>query len=58
MRIDGPVRHMRPFKSKITSPKFILLVVKALAELKDVDENGEADRILQNFTTFFRAPLA
>jgi len=49
---------MRPFKGKITSPRFILLVVKALAELKDMDENGEADRILQNFTTFFRAPLA
>lgn len=50
---DGPVRFWGMFKGKITTPSFIPLVVKAVAQLKKLKETDVADQILQNFTNFF-----
>jgi len=50
---DGPVSFGGPFKGKMTSPAFIPLVVKAIAQIKGMRETEVADQILQNFTDFF-----
>ena len=50
---DGPDRYWGPFKGKTTTPSFIPLVVKAIAELKDMKEDDVANQILQNFIDFF-----
>lgn len=50
---DGPVRYWGPFKGKTTPPSFIPLVVKAIAELKDMKEDDVAIQVLQNFIDFF-----
>ncbi len=50
---DGPIRHWGPFRGKMTTPSFIPMIVEAIAELKDMDENDVADQILQNFIDFF-----
>jgi TatD DNase family protein len=50
---DGPVSFRGPFKGKMTTPTFLPLVVKAIAQMKDMRETEVADQILQNFTNFF-----
>ncbi|MDH5390728.1 MAG: TatD family hydrolase [Candidatus Bathyarchaeota archaeon] len=50
---DGPVRFRGPFKGKMTAPSFILLVVEALAQLKEKKETEVADQKFQNFANFF-----
>jgi len=50
---DGPVRYWGPFKGKMTTPSFIPMVIKAIAELKIMNEIDVADQILQNFISFF-----
>lgn len=50
---DGPVSFRGPFKGKMTTPAFLPLVVKAIAEIKEAKEIEVADQILQNFTNLF-----
>jgi len=50
---DGPLRFGGPFKGEMTTPSFIPLVVKAIAQIKDMKETEVADQIFQNFTDFF-----
>ena len=50
---DGPVRFGGPFKGEMTKPSFIPLVVKAIAQIKDMKETEVADQILKNFSNFF-----
>lgn len=55
---DGPVRFFKqPFNGKTTTPAFIPVVVKAIAEIKNVDVNEVADQILKNFEALFRVKL-
>ena len=54
---DGPIRYWGPFRGKMTTPSFIPMIIKAIAELKDMDENGVADQILRNFIDFFGVTL-
>lgn len=54
---DGPVRFGGPFYGKMTSPSFVPRVVKAMAEIKGVEETEVADKILQNFAEFFGVDL-
>jgi len=49
---DGPVRFGGPFKGEMTKPSFIPIVVKAIAQIKDMKEAEVADQIFQNFTNF------
>ena len=51
---DGPVSYYGPFKDKLTTPAFIPPVVKAMAEIKKMQEEEVAEQILTNFTSFFR----
>jgi len=50
---DGPVRFRGPFKGEMTTPSFIPLVVKAIAQIKNMEETEVADQILKNFANFF-----
>ncbi len=50
---DGPIRFRGLFKGKMTAPSFILLVVEALAHLKEKKETEVADQKFQNFANFF-----
>jgi len=50
---DGPVDFGGPFDGKLTTPSFLPLVVKAIAEIKGTKETEVADQILQNFTDLF-----
>lgn len=54
---DGPVRYYGPFKDRPTTPAFIPEVVKAMAQIKEVDENYAAERILGNFSKLFHIPV-
>ena len=54
---DGPVRFSGPFKGRMTTPSFILPVVRAVAELKEMRETEVADQILQNFRQLFRVDV-
>jgi TatD DNase family protein len=51
---DGPVSYYGPFEGKLTTPAFIPLVVKAVAEIKNIKEEEAAEQILRNFVSFFR----
>jgi len=51
---DGPVSYLGSFKDKLTTPAFIPLVVKAVAEIKGMRENDVAESVLENFVNFFR----
>jgi TatD DNase family protein len=51
---DGPVSYYGPFEGKLTTPAFIPLVVKAVAEIKNMREEEVAEQILKNFVSFFR----
>lgn len=51
---DGPVHFWGPFKGKMTTPSFLPLVVKAVAQLKKRKEIEVANQILQNFRDLFK----
>lgn len=51
---DGPVHYSGPpFKGKTTTPAYIPIVVKAMAEIKNMRNDDVAQQILHNFTDFF-----
>jgi len=54
---DGPVRYYGAFKDKPTTPAFIPEVVKAIAQIKELDKNQAAEQILGNFSRLFHIPL-
>lgn len=55
---DGPVRFANPpFNGKRTTPAFIPTVVKAIAEIKNMDATSVAVQIVRNFEEFFKVKL-
>ncbi|MGC9345902.1 MAG: TatD family hydrolase, partial [Candidatus Bathyarchaeales archaeon] len=55
---DGPVRFYKsPFNGKKTTPAFIPTVVKAIAEIKNMDVADVAAQITKNFAEFFGVKL-
>lgn len=55
---DGPVRYFKsPFDGKRTTPAFIPQVIRAITELKKLDENDVAVQIRENFEGFFGVSL-
>jgi len=50
---DGPVRFYGPFKDKLTTPALIPEVVKAIAEVKVIEETDVTEQILRNFSNLF-----
>lgn len=51
---DGPVRYYKnPFEGKITTPAFIPMVVKSIAEIKGIKFEDAAYQITRNFEEFF-----
>ena len=55
---DGPVRFFKPpFNGERTTPAFIPTTVKAIAEIKKIDDADVADQIIRNFETFFGAKV-
>jgi TatD DNase family protein len=55
---DGPVRfYKRPFKGKRTTPAFIPVVVKAIADVKNMDVKIVAEKLASNFEQFFTVKL-
>jgi len=55
---DGPVRFFKqPFNGKRTTPAFIPTVVKAIAEIKNMDVAEVAEQIIKNFEEFFGVKL-
>jgi TatD DNase family protein len=55
---DGPVSFLGPFEGKMTTPVFLSHVIKAVAQIKKIEEIEVADQILQNFTNFFGISFA
>lgn len=55
---DGPVRYFGgSFKGLLTTPIFLSVVVKAIADIKQLDEVTVANQILKNFEHFFGVKL-
>jgi len=55
---DGPVRFFKqPFYGKRTTPAFISTVVKAIAEIKNVEVTVVAEQVMKNFEEFFGVKL-
>jgi len=55
---DGPVCYEKnPFNGRKTTPAFIPTVVKAIAEIKNVNETDVSEQIVQNFEQFFGLKL-
>lgn len=55
---DGPVRFFKPpLKGKRTTPAFLPMVVKAIAEIKHLNAEIVAEQILKNFEEFFGVKL-
>ncbi len=55
---DGPVRFFKkPFEGKRTTPTFIPIVLRAIAEIKNSDLASVADQITKNFENFFTVKL-
>jgi len=55
---DGPVRFFKnPFNGKRTTPAFIPIVVKAIAEIKNTDIAEVSEQIMKNFEGFFGVKL-
>lgn len=54
---DGPVRYYGPLENTPTTPALIPQTVKAISQVKRVDEFYVADRILSNFSKFFGIQL-
>jgi len=56
---DGPVHYFRkPFEGKRTTPAYIPIVVKAIAEIKQFSEIEVSEQILKNFQVFFSTDKA
>jgi TatD DNase family protein len=56
---DGPVRYWKkPFDGKMTTPAFIPTVVKAIAEIKKMNEIDVSEQIIKNFEIFFGIKLS
>ncbi|MGB9777906.1 MAG: TatD family hydrolase [Candidatus Bathyarchaeales archaeon] len=52
---DGPVRYFKqPFNGRITTPAFIPTVVKAIAEIKNLEVKRVAEQVIENFEEFFK----
>ncbi len=55
---DGPVRFFKsPFAGKRTTPAFIPTIVKAIAEIKNMEAADVAEQIIGNFEDFFGVKL-
>jgi len=55
---DGPVRFFKsPFAGKRTTPAFIPAIVKAIAEVKQMDVERVAEQVAANFEDFFGVKL-
>jgi len=55
---DGPVRFFKsPFDGKRTTSAFIPLVVKAVADVKNMDVEHVAEQVIRNFEAFFGVRL-
>jgi TatD DNase family protein len=55
---DGPVRYFKkPFEGKRTTPAYLPTVVKAIAEIKNLNVEVIADQMVKNFEGFFRIKL-
>ncbi|MEM3550144.1 MAG: TatD family hydrolase [Candidatus Bathyarchaeia archaeon] len=55
---DGPVLYFKhPFEGKITTPAFIPMVVKSIAEIKGIKFEEAAEQIAKNFEDFFRVKI-
>ncbi len=54
---DGPVQYYGSFKDKPTTPAFIPEVVRAISQVKGIDESQVANQILLNFQTLFNIRL-
>ena len=51
---DGPVRFFKaPFEGKRTTPAFIPIVIRAFAEIKNMDVEEVAEQVWRNFQEFF-----
>ena len=51
---DGPVRFFKaPFEGKRTTPAFIPIVIRAFAEIKNMDVEEVARQVWKNFQDFF-----
>lgn len=51
---DGPVHFFKPpFNGKTATPAFVPTVVKAIAEIKQMDVEAVAEQIIANFESFF-----
>lgn len=56
---DGPVHYFRkPFEGKRTTPAYIPVVVKAIAQIKQFPEIEVSEQILKNFQVFFSTETA
>lgn len=55
---DGPVRFFKaPFGGKRTTPAFIPMVIRAFAEVKNMDVEEVAGQVLRNFQDFFEVKV-
>jgi TatD DNase family protein len=55
---DGPTSFFKPpFEGKKTTPTFIPTVVKAIAEIKELNIEDVAEQIIQNFERFYGVNL-
>jgi TatD DNase family protein len=55
---DGPTKFFKPpFDGKRTTPAFIPVVVKAIAELKKIAVQDVAKQVVENFEQFFELKL-
>jgi TatD DNase family protein len=50
---DGPVRYYGPFKDQLTTPAFIPETVKAMSQVKKLQEEQVIEQVLRNFSNFF-----
>jgi len=56
---DGPVHYFRkPFEGKRTTPAYIPVVVKTIAQIKQFSEIEVSEQILKNFQVFFSTETA
>ncbi len=55
---DGPIRfYGNPFKGKVATPAFIPSVVKAMADIKNMQTEDMAAQLARNFEEFFSVKL-
>ena len=51
---DGPVKYYGPLENRMATPKDVILIVRKLAELYEVDVVEAAISIRENFKRLFR----